>query len=171
MYTRGSGNMVRILMGVVMLVCCTGSLGCGGDKGDDDAVAVAAFCRETAPMAGDPRYGTVALILMGDGGAASRNGRLDCLWVGLNDAAILTDIQNRGNDLGAIFGSVIPDPAVMNGFYFDPATTYFKNGIMSPESQTSIDLIKVDPDYYTPTGAGGRADWGIVLNIKKMIIN
>lgn len=126
-------------------------------------------CSDSAPLAGDPRYGLVAQILIQDNGCSSEDGRRDCLWIGIDDPAVLEQIRNRGGNLGGdIRGDIIAAPSQPHGFYINPASTLFWDGGLLPEVVTTIDRTEADPAFYE---GGPYAPYAFWADTREIVIN
>ena len=127
--------------------------GCGQDSSSTDSAPICPMdplsgCQDPPPISGDPRYGQAGHVLIQDSGCSSEDGRLDCLWIGIDDPAEMDKIVNRGNTIGSIRGEIIADPSMPHGFYLDPATTFFWDGGLIDVVVTSIDRTEADPAFY-----------------------
>jgi hypothetical protein len=123
-------------------------------------------CSDPPPFPGDPRYGLAAQILIQDTGCNSQNARLDCLWIGIDDPAVVDQILARGGDIGGwIRGTVIVDPSQPHGFYLLPSSTVYWGGGLIGGVTTNIDWVEADPARHD----GGF--WAFTLDLRDMAIN
>lgn len=167
-----SGETSLLLLGAWL--CLVLMSGCGHDSsstpdpGPTCPIDPLSGCQDSPPVPGDPRYGQAGHVLIRDFGCSSEDGRLDCLWIGIDDPAEMDKIINRGGNFGGdIRGEIIADPSQPHGFYLDPATTFFWDGGLIVAVSTSIDRTEADPVYYETGPWSPYAFLAYTLNIVK----
>lgn len=171
---------MRALLGwVVLLAAVAVTVACGGQCRVFLSSGLVVGCGDEPPGPGDPNFGDAAEILVTD----CNSGQL--LWVGINTPPTPTPVPGGGGEpavntfdelealrcsgrLNWIGGTVDVATDEPNGFFFDPNDiVVFENA--PAEMQTTIAQISTDPEFYTPMGAGGQAQWVVpaaVLDIE-----
>jgi len=167
------GRKSGMILFLVSIIAC--SLACNDQDSESEEIvfrdvycapSAESGCFDPAPLPGDPRYGLAAQILIQDTGCNRNNARLDCLWIGIDDPAVVDQILARGSNIGGrIRGTVIVDPSQPHGFYLDPSSTVYWGGGLLEGVVTTIDWVEVDPARHD----GGF--WAFGLHLRDIVIN
>jgi len=150
----------RLGIAVLVALLSAGLYSCGGNCRVFLSGGLAIDCGDVPPGPSDPAFGTEAEVLVEDTPVSKR------LWIGVNDATVFSTFQTlcAQGRLEWIGGRVVVATDHPLDFFFDPDEIIVATS--APAAiQTTLDQIRTDPEFFTPTGEGGTPEWVVPATV------